>query len=473
MNELYYKQYLENHRNQIKIFNMRSKSQVKSHQSISNSKINNTNKFIIENSFKTNNDFFSNNNRIQSKIQSKRETSNYFYSYIPQIVPNKISFNQVDWSSLLKSDNNDRERRVKGQNQIMYEKLMDKKNKITNLKAERILSKNKKNIKDDKLPIESNRSSKLKDLEQYNIKDFFSTNYNKFKRKTIKLEDYLTKSNMSDVDEILKVNKEENTKNVNNDKTSSQNNIFQYTNDTTNIKIDEDKGNIEIQVDFIDKQATNEKKETNREISNKNIDDIFKRLFEKNKNEAEVRNKGMFLNSSEFHQKIYSKRSTSTKFFNSTNSQFINREREKNTPVINIKGNLEFSLDKNDIYHWEKHENLWNNLPSLQLNESNIKYLSPPNDSDLLLSSYYFQYGGENNKIIIKQEINQNDEIRKWKVIYKKLMIRWHPDKLFPLLEKLQVEEEMIVKIKKKTFSIIKELGSLFTHIISKIKTLT
>ena len=52
-------------------------------------------------------------------------------------------------------------------------------------------------------------------------------------------------------------------------------------------------------------------------------------------------------------------------------------------------------------------------------------------------------------------------------------MIRWHPDKLFPLLERLQVEEEMINKIKKKTFTIIKELGSLFTHIISKIKTLT
>ena len=73
--------------------------------------------------------------------------------------------------------------------------------------------------------------------------------------------------------------------------------------------------------------------------------------MEKTQKEAEARNNNTFLNSTQFQQKIYNKKATSTKFFNATNSNFT-KVNENSTATFNQKGNIEFTIDKNEIYHW-------------------------------------------------------------------------------------------------------------------------
>ncbi len=511
MNE-FYRNYLEQHRKERNNITLRSKSLIKP----SNDKVKDfvlTNKISKQTIYSNNNDKVLLNTKTlySSATKQNKWKSNLFNKgnlfkstetfgkkfiqspSIPFINTNKISFNQIDWSLLLKPDS-ERVIKTKGQNQLIYEKLTVKKEKeLFNTKT--------KFYKENPYHEMFDRN---RDNDNNTITNLFSTNYNKFNRKTIKLEDYLRKTEFkcssSRVDctesvsdaytkatskesniEITKEDEDnkddisinEDDIKINKDIINKENEVPQNNNNVNNTRtIDYSKLNNEIKQNEQeqDNPQNDDKKKEERKSSNTNIDNIFKRLLEKTQKEAEARNNNTFLNSTQFQQKIYNKKATSTKFFNATNSNFT-KANENLTPVFNLKGNIEFTLDKNEIYHWYKHEEIWNNLTYLN-NIDNIKFLSPPNERDILLFYYYHKFNCKDNRIMISSDSSPEEEIKKWKTVYKKLMIRWHPDKLFYILEKLPIEEELINKIKKKTCSIINHLGSLFNSIIDKVKSM-
>ena len=126
--------------------------------------------------------------------------------------------------------------------------------------------------------------------------------------------------------------------------------------------------------------------------------------------------------------------------------------------------------------NWEKHENIWINLKQ-NLTENNIVYILPPNDEDILISSYIKLYQKKNTKNIISININEEkiknprEEIKKWKIAYKNSLLRWHPDKLFPLLKeikiKLKINNEVIInEIKRRSNIIINNINNTYQKIM-------
>ena len=141
---------------------------------------------------------------------------------------------------------------------------------------------------------------------------------------------------------------------------------------------------------------------------------------------------------------------------------------------------------------WRKHEEIWGNLLSLKLGLNDLeKYLHPPNDTDVLISSYLkmnpriinfcplqkintSKTNNENNNFIsfmIDDNIqNPKQEIKKWKEAYKRVIFRWHPDKLFANLEEINFKnEQQKIELKKKSTQIINNMNSLYKNIIETL----
>ena len=77
----------------------------------------------------------------------------------------------------------------------------------------------------------------------------------------------------------------------------------------------------------------------------------------------------------------------------------------------------------------------------------------------------------ENNNFIsfmIDDNIqNPKQEIKKWKEAYKRVIFRWHPDKLFANLEEINFKnEQQKIELKKKSTQIINNMNSLYKNII-------
>ena len=126
--------------------------------------------------------------------------------------------------------------------------------------------------------------------------------------------------------------------------------------------------------------------------------------------------------------------------------------------------------------NWEKHENIWINLKQ-NLTENNLVYILPPNDEDILISSYIKLYQKKNTKNIISININEEkiknprEEIKKWKIAYKNSLLRWHPDKLFPLLKEIKIKininnEVIINEIKRRSNIIINNINNTYQKIM-------
>ena len=126
--------------------------------------------------------------------------------------------------------------------------------------------------------------------------------------------------------------------------------------------------------------------------------------------------------------------------------------------------------------NWEKHENIWINLKQ-NLTENNLVYILPPNDEDILISSYIKLYQKKNTKNIINININEEkikiprEEIKKWKIAYKNSLLRWHPDKLFPLLKEIKIKininnEVIINEIKRRSNIIINNINNTYQKIM-------
>ncbi len=130
-----------------------------------------------------------------------------------------------------------------------------------------------------------------------------------------------------------------------------------------------------------------------------------------------------------------------------------------------------------DLVLWKKHEELWINLsnPSFTIGDLE-KYIIPPNDFDILLSVYYKNNNITNEKIELNEKLgNFKLEMSKWKDAYKKCLFRWHPDKLFPLLDRLKLKDDnRKANLKKKCGVIVnninKQLASVLEFLRSFVK---
>ena len=164
-------------------------------------------------------------------------------------------------------------------------------------------------------------------------------------------------------------------------------------------------------------------------------------------------------------------------FYSTSYEKKWEREQEKE------KINKEYNKAANDnilnlflfeAENWEKHENIWRNIKQ-NLDEKNLIYILPPNDEDILISSYIKLYikKNENIKSIISICINDENiknprkEIKKWKIAYKNSLLRWHPDKLFPLLKELNIKNQIIInELRRRANIIINNINNTYQKIV-------
>ena len=140
-------------------------------------------------------------------------------------------------------------------------------------------------------------------------------------------------------------------------------------------------------------------------------------------------------------------------------------------------------------FKWKKHEEIWTNISQLSNFSKELhKYILPPNDNDVIISSYLklfpkvLNFCSINNKInganketdfisfYIDDNIsNPKNEIKKWKMAYKKVIFRWHPDKLNAILNEINLDENIKNKLFKKSTIIINNMNNIFKSILETL----
>ncbi len=202
-------------------------------------------------------------------------------------------------------------------------------------------------------------------------------------------------------------------------------------------------------------------------IKSENVPDLLKRILEKNKKEASVKQRDCFNNiTTQKNQNLY----RNGKFLlnmerpSTQHSSKQNPSVKKSFAVENT--DINFNIDLSDVYFWRKHEELWNNLntSTFKINNDFENYFIPKYESEILNSIFFKANGIIKDKIIITEKIfNPKHEIKKWKDAYKVAIKRWHPDKLIPLLADLKIKDEI------KNSYILKKCGSILNNINKSI----
>ena len=183
--------------------------------------------------------------------------------------------------------------------------------------------------------------------------------------------------------------------------------------------------------------------------------------------------KDYFHNKSKKTQKNFYSYSQNKNWNKEKTDEEINKENNKQSEFNSLK------LILSDFENWEKHENIWEDLTK-DIKEKNEIDILPPNNEDILISSYIKMIGkGEKNEIIsIKDNTvnifindsnikNPRNEIKNWKNVYKNSILRWHPDKLFPLLTELNIKDENIVKdLYRRSTIIINNINNMYQNIM-------
>ena len=229
-----------------------------------------------------------------------------------------------------------------------------------------------------------------------------------------------------------------------------------------------------------------------------NIQNIINKVIEYNKNvaAAKISNSFYSIGSNFLNNRM---RSTKTNFYSSKENKGGNFTGTKDSNFTKAQASEGRYYKPNSLkltlinpLGWRKHEEIWGNLLSLKLGLNDLeKYLHPPNDTDVLISSYLkmnprvinfcplqkintSKTNSENNNFIsfmIDDNIqNPKQEIKKWKEAYKRVIFRWHPDKLFDNLEEINFKnEQQKIELKKKSTQIINNMNSLYKNIIETL----
>lgn len=245
--------------------------------------------------------------------------------------------------------------------------------------------------------------------------------------------------------------------------------------------------------EFASKTSSNFFKPSSNSNASNNIDNIINRVLENNQKAAAMRsnnffnemNRGFMNNQMRRTNNSFYKPYPSTHRFNmnSEKDYFINQNQPKtlNSLQLTLLTPLE----------WRKHEEIWTNISQLSFVSPELeKHLLPPNDSDILISSYlklhpsllnfcsYSNIMSSSQKQVNYLSFNVDDniknpknEMKKWKDAYKLAVHRWHPDKLFPLLEELKLKDENKKQLlKKKSTIIINNMNNLYKQIIEILR---
>ena len=228
-----------------------------------------------------------------------------------------------------------------------------------------------------------------------------------------------------------------------------------------------------------------------------NFDSFINKVLENNKRAAQAKQTTHFFNDIGKDFMNNHMRSTRTNFYSSHKRGFTG---EKDTNYTNdilkdVKPNTLNSLKITLLspLEWRKHEEIWNNINSLSVGMSELeKHLIPPNDKDVLISSYLKLYPNvlhfvSMNSISTSKKKNSNTEylsfniddninnpkleMKKWKDAYKRLILRWHPDKLYSFIEEIKLKDPNIGNIlRKKSTLIINNMNSLYKNIIEILR---
>lgn len=253
-------------------------------------------------------------------------------------------------------------------------------------------------------------------------------------------------------------------------KKNSENKSIESTSDNT-INPNEskhDKSNQKLFYNIIhDSSKTEDKKIKLEEI---NISKVLKRVVENNKKEASVRQRELYSCYPKSYLNLnHNSEKTQSHFFIGANE---NRRPSTDIPHKPFLNSIEYSFQ--NILLWKKHEEIWLNVSSYGylLSPELEKYLLPPNEYDVLLSSYCKLNNKFLDKIVINDPIqNPNEELNKWKNAYKKTVMRWHPDKLHPLIDMLKLKDESRKNIlKKKSGHIMNNMYKMMQSILEILK---
>ena len=291
-----------------------------------------------------------------------------------------------------------------------------------------------------------------------------------------------------------KNNEENNNKKRFNYKTSS--NFFNKNNASLNgNNNNRETKNSDNKTNTKDTEGKKYKDDFDKEKKNKfNIENIINNVIENNKRAAAARSSTSFYNIGSHFMNNHM-RSTKTKFYNPkenrgggfTGTKDSNFTKEQANEGKYYKPNS-LKLTLINPINWRKHEEIWDNLVTLSLGLADLeKYLMPPNETDVLVSSYLkmnprvlnfcsiqkintSNTKNENNFISLMVDDNiQNpkQEIKKWKEAYKRVIFRWHPDKLFPVLDEIKLKnEQQKTELKKKSSIIINTTNTLYKNIL-------
>jgi hypothetical protein len=224
------------------------------------------------------------------------------------------------------------------------------------------------------------------------------------------------------------------------------------------------------------KNNLNSSKENTFKVEEHKISDIVKRVLEKNKKEAKSLQKDYFANIRQNYMNLNQNMNKSQGRFFTASSNLYGRS-ESHTRPSNDQNGSKFNyleLVIKDSLLWKKHEEIWNNVltPGYLLSVDLEKYLIPPNDHDIVISSYNKLNNNFVEKIILDDTLlNSGEEIQKWKKAYKRAVLRWHPDKLFSFVDELKLRDENKKTILKKRSSIIiNNINKIFQNILEILK---
>ena len=334
-------------------------------------------------------------------------------------------------------------------------------------------------------------SIKIFSKEKNKNKDFINNLYNNYFIQKNKNKRLIDKINNISQDKISKIKTKKKEENKILKKTKSSINLktnFSLINTIKNInhkfnKFQTSSNFYKFKINFNQFKTKENKKKYTFDINN-----IIYNVIENNKKAAAFKSSNYFnkigTDYINFHMKtINYNSSNSHKKYNNYNINLNNNnnyENNKRTSLNSIKISLTNPLE------WKKHEEIWKNILKLPFISMEIeKYLIPPNENEVLISTYlklnskilnFVSYEKNNNNYYLYFYIDDNIEnpkleMKKWKDAYKEVLLRWHPDKLSAILKEILLKKDEIKKIlKKKSTMIINNMNNKFKNIIEILR---
>ena len=452
----------------------------------------------------------SNNKKDEEKKFSKNNTINInsYYNDIEKIKLNKdkvkylrkINNYQLLKQNNIKVNNNIKKSEIK----INIEKYLKDRKKTIDTKESKNnsifsinFSNNLENIDNNKSDSEQsnkynnknelkiNINQKIPQFKSISHKNIIISSISSYIKDRDKNFSFLSSKNMK-IEENLGVDADKNNKNIK----KNENMINDNDKKEKEIKEEENsnvKFNFKTTTNFFSSKFKNKQ---NYKEDNLNIKNIINNVLENNKRASNARDSTSFYKIENFFINNKMRKSQNNFYSSSYYKKDTNFTKEQ-TKETNSNSNKKFNQIQLTLIspkEWEKHEEIWMNIKNI--NEKFEKYVLPPNDMDALVSCYLKMYPyklnicnlskvnsfSKNQKEILSFYIdddieNPRNEIKKWKNAYKKMILRWHPDKLFPLINELNLKNEFIKKeLERRSSLIVNNINALYQNINEILK---